>query len=326
MRINPRFFFTLKPLSIIIKTGSDNMFDEIKEKIRINREVKENIKRINPDIDTFTNYEIWKFFKSEGFQNLPSNYRNKFYHLIINLTNEKSNYNNYKFTNMMRNICEISYDKRFANSPNFYEYLDILLDYPEFNILRTSLVDEPDKNTKEDVLNLRREAKLLTLGGDLEYYQKELENIMQNEKVKQLGLTKEILEGIINYHSEDAKLDEDLEYKTDLIIDIRRLLDNDLTHIILKLFTCPTIKHIEAIDYVCSFPEVINNPNFLELIDTIIASPIEELSSINVNTSMEMSFKEACQNYSEEAMKILDETPNMKSYTRVRVPIHMRKF
>ena len=81
MRINPRFFFTLKPLSIIIKTGSDNMFDEIKEKIRINREVKVNIKRINPDIDTFTNYEIWKTFKSEGFQNLPSNYRNKFYNL-----------------------------------------------------------------------------------------------------------------------------------------------------------------------------------------------------------------------------------------------------
>ena len=73
---------------------------------------------------------------------------------------------------------------------------------------------------------------------------------MQNEEVKKLGLTKEILEGIINYHSEDAKLDEDLEYKTDLIIDIRRLLNNDLPHIILKLFTCPTIKHIEAIDYV----------------------------------------------------------------------------
>ena len=40
MRINPRFFFTLKPLSIIIKTGSDNMFDEIKEKIeKVSKEI-----------------------------------------------------------------------------------------------------------------------------------------------------------------------------------------------------------------------------------------------------------------------------------------------
>ena len=44
------------------------MFDEMKERIKRNREVKANIKRINPDIDTFTNYEIWKTFKSEGFQ------------------------------------------------------------------------------------------------------------------------------------------------------------------------------------------------------------------------------------------------------------------
>ena len=66
------------------------------------------------------------------------------------------------------------------------------------------------------------------------------------------------------------------------------------------------------------------------MIDIVYTIPFEELDKLEFSITHklvyeEMPFSSACKNYTKEAMKILDEIPNIKSYTRVRVPIYLKK-
>ena len=297
------------------------MFESIKDKLRgYNREVAVNMKRLPELHDADLYHNILVLFKSKEFQSLPDTYRMRYYDMIINIVNNKAYCDYYEFQDIIRQACTFLYDERFNGSPNFLSYLDILLDYPSFPILKTRLISEHDD--KNLLLYLRIEAKLYFLDNDFTYYLPEFEDIILNEKLKRLNLLDVIVNGIINTQ---LSIEE-------LIEDINNLLkkEEDCILIILKLFQAPSNQHYSLVSILLRDEEVFNSEHLLEMIDMVYATPYEELDKLEFSITHklvyeEMPFSSACKNYNKEAMKILDETPNIKSYTRVRVPIYLKK-
>lgn len=199
---------------------------------------------------------------------------------------------------------------------NFYEYLNIFLIYPDFPLSDSSLL-------KSDMITpLKVEARLCSTEEDFIYCWEEFEEIIRNEKLRELGLTDIILNGIINTHLP----------KYDLVSDISYLLaqEIDYTWLILKLFKAPTPNHNYLVFRLLEDKEVRASGHLLEMVDMIYITPLEDLEELEFKITHkliyeEMTFKDACRNYCDEAMKILDASEHMKSTTLVRIPVYRRR-
>ncbi len=148
------------------------------------------------------------------------------------------------------------------------------------------------------------------------------EKIVCNSKLKELNLIDVIVNGLIN-----TFLD-----KSSLLLSISYLLskEEDYSWLILKLFQAPTTKHIDVVIKLVNDEEINSSNHIEEMVDIVYKMLIDDLNELvfHLNYKMvyeEMPFKDACKNYHEEAMKILDEENDIKSYSLVRVPIYKRR-
>ena len=77
--------------------------------------------------------------------------------------------------------------------------------------------------------------------------------------------------------------------------------------------------------------DVWNSGHLFEMIDMILITPENQLNELHFKIKnkleyVEMSFGEASRLYHEQAMRLLDESIEMCSSTRVRVPVFKKRF
>lgn len=288
----------------------------------------ENIKLNKKELDVLKKYEsqqyskllIKKIFGTYTYKRMSDKYKERFYQTLNSILDMELD--QYTLDDTIELLEQFFQDDSISLSNNFYNYLDILLDYLLFPLMDSELFSLSRENDNKDLLKyLNIEAKLYHLDDDFIFYFEELENIILSEELQELNLVDVVINGIINTNLT----------RVELVIDINNLLDReDLYWIILKLFQAPTNEHYDIVSNLLNDEEVINSSHLLEMIDMIYATPYEKLDDLEFSIThkliyKDMSFSEACKNYHGEAMKILDETNNIKSYSRVRVPVYIRR-
>lgn len=275
----------------------------------------------------FTNFKILKEWKWDrncytivktilgemAYKELSSEYKLKVEQAFNRLLDMDLDF--FDLKESLLNFWKLFHEEGFAKE-NFYDYLDILLAYPTFPLFDSSLLE------KDMLTYLKVEARLCFIEEDFIYCWEEFEEIIKNETLRKLGLTDIILNGIINTHLP----------KYDLVSDISYLLaqEEDYTWLILKLFQAPTADHNYLVFHLLEDKEVRASGHLLEMVDMIYATFLEDFNELEFKIThkliyQEMTFKDACRNYCDEAMKLLDESKEMKSTTLVRVPIYMRR-
>ena len=296
------------------------MFENIKAKfLEINRNEYNLLEKWK-----WSQYCYWiilRIFKTNTYSQLSNEYKEKFYQTLNSILDMELDLFTLKDT--IESLERFFQDNSIILNDNFYYYLDILLDYPLFPLVRSKLfLISRENNDKNLLLYLRIYAKLYHIDDDFIYYFEEFEDIVLNNKLSKLNLLDVIINGIIN-----ANLS-----RTILINDINNLLEKeeDYTLIILKLFQAPSDKYYNLVSFLLADDEILNSGHLLEMIDIIYQTPIENLKQLEFKITHKlvyevMSFESACKNYHEEAMKILDEGNNIKSYSMVRVPIYKRR-
>ena len=260
-------------------------------------------------------------FQTDVYRSLSLEYKNRVYQVLNQLQEMDLNY--FDLEEALKTFERFFRNWAITTSENFYYYLDVLLDYPTFPIMDAYLFAEyPDENDQKLLNYTRIEAKLYSLEEDFSYYTKEFENIVKNKKLRELGLTDVMVNGIINTHLP----------KDELVCHISNLLEKDYSWLILKLFQAPTMKHIEIVLKLINDQEVTESSHVDEMVDMIYKIPLDELREMEFKLTykflgyQEMSFDEASRNYHVEAMEILDEaTKPIRSYTRVRVPVYQKR-
>lgn len=106
--------------------------------------------------------------------------------------------------------------------------------------------------------------------------------------------------------------------------------EEDYSWLILKLYQAPTTKHIEIVLKLVNDEEIIASNHMEEMVDMIYRMSLDDLEKLNFSLTYKLAYKEmdfasACRNYCNEAMKILDKGNDIKSYSRVRVPIYIKR-
>ena len=296
------------------------MFEGIKGKcLNISKDDYQELKKWEEDENSYT---IVKYiFQTSAYKNLSLEYKNRVYQALSQLQDMELDF--LDLNEALKTFWEFFRNWEMTFSENYYYYLEVLLDYPTFPIMDAYLFAEyPDKIDRL-LLYTRIEAKLCSSEEDFRYYTKEFEEIVKNEKLRELGLTDVVVNGIIN-----TQLPKD-----DLVSFIYSFLaESEDYSLIFKLFEAPTMDYIYLVDQLLRGKENIEEGHILEMIDMIYNTPYEELEELQFNITHqliyeEMSFEEASKYYHNEAMKILDEANKpIKSYTRVRVPMYEQRF
>ena len=257
-------------------------------------------------------YEILTdIFKTKSYRSLPGDYKKRFRMVIGKLQDGNLDY--LEVSEALHTFRKLFQNKELENSKKFFFYLDFLFFYPTFPLLDSLFVE-----SEKDFLYLKIEAKLCELEDGFLYVREEFEDIVKNEKLRELGFTEVVLNGILN-----SPLP-----KYDLVEDISYLLAQKENYLwlILKLFQAPNPEYNYLVFSLLDDKEVTDD-QILEMVDMIYATPIEEFENLKFHITHkliyeEMSFKDACRNYFKEAMKILDESDHMKSNMRVRIPVY----
>lgn len=297
------------------------MFEGIKAKsLDISKADYQELKKWEGNVES---YRIVQYiFQTSAYKCLSLEYKNRVHQALRHLQDMELDI--LSLEEALKTFWKFFRNWAITTSENFYYYLDVLLDYPTFPIMDAYLFAEyPDENDQKLLDYTRIEAKLYSSIEDFEYYREEFEDIVKNEKLRELGLTDVIINGIINTHLP----------KAELVSYISLFLTNkkDLPFIF-KLFEAPSIDHIYLVGYLLEGKDDIEEGHLLEMIDMIYDTPLEDLEKLkftikNKLTYQEMSFGEASRGYNAEAMKILDEAKEpIKSYTRVRVLVYKRRF
>lgn len=297
------------------------MFQSLKDKMRgYSKEAASVLKVAYNHLGNQYYHIVKEMLMRDTFKMLPHSYQTKFYHTILSLINKREEYDYIEFADILSQLNRALYDEKILSNVNYLAYLNILLDYPEFCIFDSKLIVE-EKNEKM-LTYLRIEAKLQSMEDDLFFILPEFEDIVLNEKLRVQNLTDVIINGIINTHLSKYELVEDISYLL--------AQPEDYISLILKLFQAPTSEYNYLIFHLLKDREVVASGHLLEMVDMIYATPAEDLKELEFKITHkliyeEMSFSEASRMYHKESMKVLDETPNMKSYTRVRIPIYIQK-
>ncbi len=273
------------------------------------------------DINPKWSFIIYKIFKSDNFNELPKEYQEKVYQKLDELYKEIFE-TVQELEDCLYNFCLFFFSKELNDNPNKLNYLDVLLDYPQFPVMNSSLLEQDADNDKDVLTYLRVEAQLFTLDGKFGSVMKNFEEIIQNEKLKRLGLTEVIVNGLVNTYLD----------KSTLILDISYLLflGEDYYPLILKLFQAHTADYNSLVFNLLNDKEVVDSGHLSEMIEMIYATPLENFKELEFKITHkliyeEMTFEDACRNYCDEAMKILDENEHIKSTTRVRVPVYQNR-
>lgn len=179
-------------------------------------------------------------FQTDVYRSLSLEYKNRVYQVLNQLQEMDLNY--FDLEEALKTFERFFRNWAITTSENFYYYLDVLLDYPTFPIMDAYLFAEyPDENDQKLLNYTRIEAKLYSLEEDFSYYTKEFENIVKNKKLRELGLTDVMVNGIIN-----SSLS-----KKDLVYSIDRVLNDfsitDALIIIEQFFRCPTDRHLMTV-------------------------------------------------------------------------------
>lgn len=282
---------------------------------------EKELKKIKKEYPFYFNKYIFSILSSDIFKQLPFDYQNKVW-IQLNqlLQNDVSDLE----------VCFIHYydfftDPLWRENKNLLDYLDILLDYPAYPLYMDQLIMKWHNGTCDIdlVFYTRLEAKLWSIVPD--FYTNFYERILLNQDLRKLNYIDVFLNGLVN-----TNLDRNLilYYSYSLLeqypIEIAIYLIN-------QLFLCSTNTHIKVIIHLLQDKKVWDSGHMLEMIDQILATPELGLNELNFMIThkleyVEMSFDEASRMYHEQAMKLLDESIEMCSSTRVRVPVYKKRF
>ena len=295
------------------------------KKYEMNEETYEELKKWDKNLYFEFYLMVLEIYQSEVFRALPIDCQKKVYHHLELL-------NQTKFSSVRElELCLVHYydffmDMHMINNQQVLAYLDILFDYPEFPLAPLDFLNYcQDQNDPKLVTYLRIEAKFEAIVGE-DFASNLYEDILLNEDLRNMGLTDVMVNGIIN-----SSLS-----KKDLVYSIDRVLNDfsitDALIIIEQFFRCPTDRHLMTVVSLVSFQRHGFHDHFLEMVDMIIHTKEEDLAELQFRIMyqiqyVEMTFEEASKNrkYHHEAMKILDESSNIKSYSRIRIPIYTRR-
>ena len=245
------------------------MFEGIKAKsLDISKADYQELKKWEGNVES---YRIVQYiFQTSAYKCLSLEYKNRVHQALRHLQDMELDI--LSLEEALKTFWKFFRNWAITTSENFYYYLDVLLDYPTFPIMDAYLFAEyPDENDQKLLDYTRIEAKLYSSIEDFEYYREEFEDIVKNEKLRELGLTDVIINGIINTHLP----------KAELVSYISLFLTNkkDLPFIF-KLFEAPSIDHIYLVGYLLEGKDDIEEGHLLEMIDMIYDTPLEDLEKL----------------------------------------------
>ena len=266
---------------------------------------------------------IVKLFSLSSFIKLPAEYKEKIYRKISEFRENKPD-NFYDLKICLRHFEDFFTDEEIVCNEQFLNYLEILLDYPDYPLYPQKLMRQwGNKSDPELVFYIRLEAKFYTM--DHQFFIDLYEDIILNKKLRESGYLNVLLNGVIN-----TPLNKNF-----LVFSIYHILNScpfDIAICLIhKIFVCPSILYIRVINDLLKDRDVWNSGHLFEMIDMILITPENQLNELHFKIKnkleyVEMSFGEASRLYHEQAMRLLDESIEMCSSTRVRVPVFKKRF
>lgn len=292
------------------------MFNRLVSLTKLDYLEKEYLK----NADTFNKNDILKIFTNANYKKLDSEIKGQILK-AIDLLVHRLDMDFMDKKDILDNFLSLLNQE--SENPNFKEYIRLFCVYPlfffrsNFDLKKLYQINDP-----EFMKYLWVEVALCLKDDDfwsnIEIYEK----IVGNPRLKELGFTEVTVNGLVNT----------LIDRTTLILNISYLLflGEDYYPLILKLFQAPTNKHIELVISLIGDKTVVESSHVEEMVDMIYATPLDELNELEFKITYdlvykEMTFKDVCQKYFEQAMELLDESEQMTSTTLVRIPVYKRR-
>lgn len=280
-------------------------------------------KKWKKDYSPYIYQTMVKLFSLSSFLKLPFEYKKKIYRKFDEFRENDSG-NFYDLKICLRHFWDFFTDEEIVCNEQFLNYLEILLDYPDYPLYPQKLMRQwENKNDPELVFYIRLEAKFYAM--DHQFFIDLYEDIILNKRLRESGYLNILLNGVLN-----TSLNQNF-----VIFNIYQMLKDypfDIAlYLINKMFLCPSVIYIRVINDLLKDRDVWNSGHLFEMIDMILVTPENKLNELNFMIThqleyVEMSFGEASRMYHEQAMKLLDESIEMRSSTRVRVPVFKKRF